>query len=138
MKWSILLLIFIISCAPAVQEVTTKPVVEKQPEAPVTQPVLEPEVKAPQEVPPPQPVREPERQLSPYEECIEACGENCKATAQNACTQKGRPACKEICDDNPTIDPSACTQACTYISQPSQCKVMMENFCSTQCVKQCH
>lgn len=134
MKWAILLLVLLISCAPAAQEIGAKPVIQTQPEPPkpVPQPVLEPEVKAPQEVAPPQPVSIPEKT------CNELCQENCGATAQNACTQKERSGCKAVCGDNPVIDPSACTQACTYITQPNSCKYQMEQFCSSQCVKQCH
>lgn len=136
MKWNMLLLILLISCAPVSQEVSSKPVVQNQPEVPKPQPVLQPEVKAPVEVPPVQTVSAPEP--APEKSCNDICQENCKATAQNSCTQKERSGCKAICGDNPTIDPSACTQACSYLSQPNQCKLMMEQFCSTQCVKQCH
>ena len=113
------------------QEVVTKPVVSQQPEVPKPQPVLEPEAKAPQEVPP------PALQPAPEKTCKDVCEENCKATAQNSCTQKERSGCKAICGDNPTIDPSACTQACTYITQPNHCKLQMEQFCSANCVRQC-
>ncbi len=136
MKWTILLLVLLISCAPVSQEVSSKPVVAQQPETPKPLPVLEP-VKAPVEVPPVQPAAQPAPQLSPKEECIEMCQENCKATAQNSCTQKERSGCKDICGNNPTVDPSACTQACTYLSQPNQCKLQMEQFCSANCVRQC-
>jgi len=139
MKWTILLLVLLISCAPVSQEVSSKPVIAQQPEAPKAQPVLEP-VKAPV-VPPvqpaPQPAAQPAPKLSPKEECNEMCQENCKATAQNSCTQKERSSCKDICGNNPTVDPSACTQACTYLSQPNQCKLQMEQFCSANCVRQC-
>ncbi|VVB81980.1 Uncharacterised protein [uncultured archaeon] len=139
MKWMILLLVLLISCAPATQEIIAKPAIQIQPETPKTapQPVLQPEVKAPA-VQPPAPVTAPSPQLTPLQECVGMCQENCKATAQNACTQKERSTCKAVCGDSPTIDPSACTQACTYITQPNQCKVMMEQFCSANCVKQCH
>ncbi len=133
MKWAILFLVILISCAPVSQEIGAKPVVtQPEPPKPVPLPVLEPEVKAPQEVAPPQPVIIRERT------CNELCEENCKSTAQNACTQKERSRCKDVCGDNLVIDPSACTQACTYITQPNQCKLQMERFCSANCVKQCH
>ncbi len=146
MKWAIFALLLIISCAPAAQEVTTKPVMEKQIEAPKTEQVLEPQVKAPQQItvvqttpsPSPTPKIETKPALSPEENCIQECEENCKATAQNSCTQKGRADCKDICNDNPVIDPSACTQACTYLNQPNVCKQQMEQFCSAQCVGHCH
>ena len=140
MKWIVLTLLFLISCAPAAQEVTTKPISEKGPaQAPTTQPVLEPQVKAPQEVvKAPETVKEePKPQLSPQEDCQEMCKGSCEASAQNACTQPGRPECKAGCGD--VIDPSACSQACTYVqNQPQQCKQMFEQFCSAQCVNYCH
>ena len=143
MKWPILVLIFLLSCAPATQEVTTKPVTERQLEAPKTEVVIEPQVKAPQQTvveatPAPAPEIETKPSLSPEEECAQDCEENCKATAQNSCTQSGRSDCKDICNDNPVIDPSACTQTCTYLSQPNVCKQQMEQFCSAQCVAYCH
>ncbi len=145
MKWAILALILLISCAPATQEVVTKPVMDTQIEAPQTEPivpVLEPQIKAPQEIAvvqsTPSPSPKIETTLSPEEECIQDCEENCKATAQNSCTQSGRADCKDICNDNPVIDPSACTQACTYLNQPNVCKQQMEQFCSAQCVGYCH
>ncbi len=146
MKWAIFALLLIISCAPATQEVITKPVMDQQIEAPKTEPVpvLEPQIKAPQQVaaiqatPTPSPKIEETPSLSPEEECIQDCEENCKATAQNSCTQSGRADCKDICNDNPVIDPSACTQSCTYLNQPNVCKQQMEQFCSAQCVGFCH
>ena len=139
MKWTILLLVLLISCAPVSQEVSSKPVVQNQ-LAPKPLPVLEPEIKVPV-VPPVQPAAQPASQpapkLSPKEECNEMCQENCKATAQNSCTQRERSPCKTICGNNPTVDPSACTQACSYLSQPNQCKLQMEQFCSANCVRQC-
>lgn len=141
MKWVIFALLILISCAPAAQEITTKPVVETKPIAqPPTAP-LEPQVKAPQEV---QAVKatlaptQPPTSLSPEEDCVELCETNCAATAQNACTQHERSTCKAHCTDNPTIDPSACTQTCAYIAQPNVCKQQMEQFCSAQCVSYCH
>jgi len=141
MKYLVLALLFLISCAPISQEVTTKPIVETQPTVQPTQPVLQTEIKVPQEtaIPVEQPKEEPKPQLSPKEQCTKTCDENCDATAQNSCTQKGRPDCKAMCGDNPTIDPSACTQACTYVpNQANACKSMMADFCSNQCVKTCH
>jgi len=144
MKWPILVLIFLISCAPATQEVMTKPVMEKQIEAPKPEPILEPQVKpaqapAVQATTAPTPKIETKPSLSPEEACLQACEENCAATAQNSCTQSGRPDCKDICNDNPVIDPSACTQACTYVpNQANVCKQQMEQFCSAQCVGSCH
>jgi len=145
MKYLVLALLFLISCAPIAQEATTKPTVETQPTAqpaPKTaEPPLESQIKVPQEtvIEEPQVKEEPKPQLSPKEQCTKACDENCDSTAQNACTQKGRPDCKAMCGDNPTIDPSACTQACTYVpAQSNACKSMMSDFCSNQCVKTCH
>lgn len=142
MKWAIIILAILMACTPVAQEATTKPIMAEQIEQPKVEQVLEPEIKAPQEVIVEQkeveetPVETPK--LSPEEECTMNCEENCKATAQNACTQKGRPECKQICSDNPIIDPSACTQACTYVeNQPNACKVRMEEWCTAQCVKSC-
>lgn len=143
MKWIVLALLLLISCAPAAQEVTTKPVVDAKPMVqPPTAP-LEPQVKAPQEIKvtvtePPQATTPPKSSLSPQEECVELCENNCAATAQNACTQHERSTCKSYCTDNPAIDPSACTQSCAYIAQPNTCKQQMEQFCSAQCVSYCH
>jgi hypothetical protein len=65
------------------------------------------------------------------------CKQNCEASAQNACTQEGRPQCKAGCGD--IIEPSACVQACTYVPrQPQDCKRMFGDFCSAQCIGYCH
>jgi hypothetical protein len=69
---------------------------------------------------------------------MELCEGNCAETAQNACTQDERSTCKAYCGDNPTIDPSACTQTCAYLGQPNVCKQQMEQFCSANCVGYCH
>ena len=147
MKWVILALLFLISCAPAAQEVVTKPKMEQQAqpaEQPKPQPVLEPQVKAPQQVvapepaKPPAPAPAPKPQLTPLEECVQDCEEKCAATAQNSCTQKERSQCKGMCDDNPVVDPAACSQACAYINQPNVCKQQMDQFCSANCVGYCH
>lgn len=142
MKWIILALLILISCAPAVQEVTTKPIVDTKPIE--TKPVapLEPQIKAPQEQPivtqPPQKTTPPKSDLSLEQQCIELCENNCAETAQNSCTQGERSTCKDYCDDNPAVDPSACSQSCTYINQPNVCKQQMEQFCSANCVAFCH
>ncbi|HLF54978.1 MAG TPA: hypothetical protein VI612_04620 [Candidatus Nanoarchaeia archaeon] len=136
MKPIVIALIFLISCAPAVQEVFTKPTSQEVKEVPV-EAVIEPvkeEVKTEVDVQPTEPVQ----QLRPEEQCVENCQTNCERSAQNACTQKERSGCKDICNDNPIIDPSACTQACTYLSQSNVCKQQMEQFCSAQCVGTCH
>ncbi len=138
MKWAIILLIFLISCAPATQEVITKPIVEQQPVQPKTEQVLEPEIKAPVAEPTPAKEPEPQPKLSPGEACAQDCEIKCHQTAQNSCTQAQRAQCREMCNDNPIIDPSACTQACSYLSQPNVCKQQMEQFCSAQCVAYCH
>lgn len=142
----ILLLAVLISCTPVTQEATTKPLVTQEPIIEKqTEQILEPEIKAPQEIIVPeankteeQITEEPQIKLTEKEICEQDCAINCQTTAQNACTQKGRPDCKAICSANPIIDPSACTQACTYVeNQPNACKVRMEEWCSAQCVKNC-
>ncbi len=145
MRWGIIALLFLISCAPAAQEVMTKPKVDQQPmQQVIAPPVLEPEIKAPQQVVQPTATQAPttkpvvQKELSPYEECLQDCDESCAATAQNSCTQRDRSGCKDICNDNPIVDPSACTQACSYLPQPSVCKQQMDSFCSAQCVNYCH
>ena len=142
MKWHLLALLILISCAPIAQDVVTKPKMEQQIEAPRTEPVLEPQIKVPQEVEVPEIVEQPEPvqqpKLSPKEECIQNCENNCAATAQNACTQRERSKCRGMCNDNPAIDPSACTQACAFLHQPNVCKQQVEKFCSAQCVGYCH
>jgi len=142
MRWVVLALIFLISCAPAVkevavtpstQEVVAKPVVEAKPKPVVTQPPLETA-----QILPAEPLKEETEspKLSPLEECVNLCNENCERAAQNACTQRERSQCKANCGS--IIDPSACSQACTYITQPNVCKQQLEEFCSNQCVEQCH
>jgi len=138
----ILLMLFLISCAPAAQEVTTKPIVESKPMVQPKIEALEPQVKAPQvqitETQPPQKTTPPKSSLSLEQQCIDLCENNCAETAQNSCTQSERSTCKDYCGDNPAVDPSACTQACSYLNQPNVCKQQMEQFCSANCVSFCH
>ncbi|MEM3154987.1 MAG: hypothetical protein QW165_05510 [Candidatus Woesearchaeota archaeon] len=140
MKWA-LLLIFLISCAPTAQEVITKPVSEQKIISPPATAPLEPQVKVPQEIAvetTSAPTQLPKKDLSPQQECIQLCKDDCAATAQNSCTQKERSTCKSHCGNNPIIDPSACTQACAYLNQPNVCKQQMEQFCSARCIEYCH
>jgi len=142
MKWAIALLVLLVACAPIVQEtVTTQPVSQELQAPPVPEPVLEPTITTPEPViiiedenlPPPPPMKS----LSPKDQCIETCGQNCQSTAQQSCTQKERSQCKSMCGDNLAIDPSACTQACTYLSQANVCKQRMEQFCNANCEGMC-
>ena len=139
MKWVLLVLLILISCAPATQEVTTKPISNAEPqqsEKVVAQ--LEPQVKVVQAATEtPQPTEIPKSDLSPQESCEELCQQNCESSAQNACTQEGRPQCKAGCGD--IIEPSACVQACTYAPrQPQDCKRLFTEFCTSRCVGYCH
>lgn len=145
MKWFVIALLFLISCAPATQEVTTKPISNAEPvqQPPKVVAQLEPQVKAPQEqtqqsvIQTLQPTETPKSNSSPGETCIELCQQNCESSAQNACTQEGRPQCKSGCGD--IIEPSACVQACTYVPrQPQDCKRLFTDFCSARCVGYCH
>jgi len=133
MKWAVLL-IFLISCAPVVQETVTKPVVEEKvviPQ-PAVEPVVEPVIEA-EKTPVVQKEPEPVQKT-----CMQFCEDNCQATAQISCSQVERAKCRDICFDDPVIDDSACTQACAYLSQPNVCKSQMERFCTANCVKVCH
>lgn len=133
MKWVILALIFLISCAPAVQETVTKPVVQEEKVVVVPQPVVEPVIEAEKTPVIVQKAPEPVQKT-----CMQFCEDNCQATAQISCSQIERAKCRDACFDDPVIDDSACTQACSYLSQPNVCKSQMEQFCTANCVKVCH
>jgi len=142
MKWAIALLAILMACAPVVQEtITTQPASQELQQPPAPEPVLEPKITTPEPViiiedenlPPPPPMQS----LSPKEQCIDTCGQSCQATAQQSCTQKERSQCKANCGVNIAIDPSACTQACTYLNQQNVCKQRMEQFCTANCEGMC-
>lgn len=100
------------------------------------QPVLESKPKVPQEVvtPPitvtvvPPPVES--------KSCKEQCADDCALSAQVACSKSERVDCKANCGS--IADPSACTQACSYLHQPSSCRSILEKACASQCVGLCH
>jgi len=149
----LVLLVLLTACGPTVVEKESKPVVRdtRQPIKETQELETEP-VPAPTPVAEPQPAPEPiasptkpvepafkesaeQKHLSQTQSCIEACQQDCTAAAINSCKQRFRSECKARCGD--IIDPSACTQACTYISQPQQCKTQFEQFCNAQCVGLC-
>jgi hypothetical protein len=143
MKWFVIALLILISCAPATQDVTTKPISNAEPQqSPKVVAQLESQVKAPQEqtqqsvIQTLQPTETPKSSSQP-ESCTELCAQNCESSAQNACTQESRPQCKAGCGD--IIEPSACVQACTYAPrQPQDCKRLFTEFCTARCVGYCH
>ena len=136
MDFKILLLALLVACS-AVNEASTKPAVVNsytEKEAPI---LLETEEK----VPPPVPevndvvietVQNPPKVIG----CTDDCNMRCEESAQNACTQKERFKCRALCGD--IIAPSACTQACALLSQPSTCRQQFEQFCKAQCVNKCY
>lgn len=146
MKWIIALLILLVACSTVEQTAMTKPstrpiesTVYQQPEPAAAQeqvskqPVLESEVKAPVETAPAQSEpAEPQVQLS----CDELCAQDCEKDAQNACKQQERSQCKSQCGD--IIDPSACSQACSFLHQSASCRTQFEQFCKAKCVERCN
>ncbi len=99
-------------------------------------PVLESEAKVPQEI-----VAKPIVVTvvpAPVEKksCSEQCADDCELSAQTACSKEERVDCKANCGS--IADPSACTQACSYLNQPSSCRSILEKACTSQCVSVCH
>jgi len=138
MKWFSLLLVLLISCAPTVVETESKPVAKETITAAEKEPVLEPQLKVPQETVQEEPIfEEPaeQQQLTLEQQCLSDCQDTCQKDAQLSCTQYQRSQCRANCGD--IIDASACTQACTYLSQPQHCKKQFEQFCSAQCTGRC-
>ena len=138
----IALLLVLIACSTTVQETAvSKPVVQPSTQQAPPVPALESQVKAPQEIITPDDKTVPSNvtlqvQTAPAERtCKSQCDSDCEADAQLACKQRERSACKANCGD--VIDPSACTQACTYLNQPQSCKSMLEQFCKSRCVQIC-
>lgn len=138
MKWIIALLVLLVACSTVEQTAMTKPTV--QPETATAQeqiseqPALEAEVKAPVETAPAaqsEPT-EPQVQLS----CNDLCEQDCERDAQNACRQTERSDCKSQCGD--IIDPSACSQACSFLHQSASCRTQFEQFCKAKCVERCN
>ncbi|MBI4146540.1 hypothetical protein HY489_04335 [Candidatus Woesearchaeota archaeon] len=134
-----LLLLILISCLPLAQpgtQATTKPTVDTT----ITQPVSP--TSAPISSEPKQLQEQPKTNVTivapePEKDCSTLCSDKCKQTAQNSCTQTERSKCKASCV-NEVIEASACTQACTYITQqPQYCKQKMAEFCTNRCVEIC-
>lgn len=132
------------ACSAPVQTSTAPVVTKDTGAAPVPEPVLEPEVKVPQ----PEPVAVKNesvnvendtvgssQELSVPQDCEGFCAWECERNAHNACNQRERSQCKALCGS--TIDPSACSQACSFINQPGACRSQMEKFCKSQCTAKC-
>jgi|SRR3989344_3063649 len=136
MKWIIALLVLLVACSTVEQTVMSKPAVQPEQtivqQAPAEQQILEAEVKAPVETAP--------AQLEPTEQvqltCDDLCQQDCERDAQNACKQQERSDCKSQCGD--IIDPSACSQACSFLHQSATCKTQFEQFCKAKCVERCN
>ena len=132
---AVLVLLILVACAPAQPYQAQEPYVE-----PVYEPVQEPYVEP---LPPPEPIYEPPQQVQirePFPEvlerdCLGICQDYCALSAQNACVQGSRSLCKSNCGT--VIDPSACTQACAFLSQPNVCRQRLQQFCEANCIGRC-
>jgi len=137
-----LFLVFLISCTvqqSAVSNARTAPIT--QPATSPVQQTIVPETKIPQDIPmqivQPEPVvKQFENSTSGKIPCMDDCQNNCGESAQIACTQKERAACRASCGE--IIENSACVQACTFLSRPDVCKEQFEKFCSAQCARECY
>jgi|GEM_PF-2109668 len=138
MKKIILLFILLAACvaAPTAEQAVSKPIVQAANEPrEVAVPVLVPEVKSPPEQPKVNvTVAEPE--LPKEKSCKELCADECAQSAKAACAEKERSLCKANCGS--IADPSACTQACAYLHQPSSCQSILQKACTSKCVEICH
>lgn len=138
MKWAIALigLILLAACSPAVQQTSTAPAITKQAETTKPQEtILEPEAKEPQQPVQDETAAEQVNESKVPTDCKGFCEWECERNAHLACNQEERSQCKANC--GATIDPSACSQACSFINQPAACKTQMESFCKNQCVAKC-
>ncbi len=135
MKWLLLFLLLLVGCMrPQYAESNVAPT--PLPQETKTEP-LEPEIKLPQEtevisvndaVPP---------AVSKGEvPCIEDCNNRCEENAKIACMQTERAGCRASCGE--IIEPSACVQACTFLSRPDICNQQFEQFCKAKCVGECY
>lgn len=85
---------------------------------------------------PVEPAPTEESTLTPKEKCLNSCESQCEYDAAIACKQNDRSECRANCGN--IINPSACTQVCTYIlQQQGQCKSQFEKFCKNTCVERC-
>ncbi len=137
MKYLAILMFLLVACATGTQEMG-------KPTTPVTQQTEEEIAKAtPLPSPPPTPTVEQNppptetSTMTPTEQCVSTCEDTCKNDAAMACRETERSTCKAKCGD--IIDPSACTEVCSYVmQQPQACKTQFEKFCSTQCPARCN
>ena len=142
MRYFLLLLIVLAACLPlpeAQQTANSKPLVPQATGVMDVEPkqeVLESEPKVPQEtVTPPITVTVVPAPVE-TKSCNEQCEDDCALSAQTACSKEERVDCKANCGS--IADPSACTQACSYLNQPSSCRSILEKACTSQCVGLCH
>lgn len=141
---SVLLLIVLIACLPlpeSTQTAVSKPLVPDAtgvmaiPQKEESR-VLESEQKVPQEVVAPPITVTVVPPPADTKTCGEQCADDCQLSAQVACSKSERVDCKANCGS--IADPSACTQACSYLNQPSSCRSILEKACKSQCVGLCH